>query len=115
MRILPALVLADYEPFSHGIGEIQRVVGEFFAPFQGGGRYTSPAVGRAIADLEADGLKGLGQSSWGPTGFALFPSPDEAERALRRLRVDHPELRFLVARARNRGAELFENEGPEPP
>lgn len=115
MQVLPALVLADFQPFSRGIGEIQRVVGGFFAPFQGGGHYTSPAVGRAIADLEAVGVEGVGQSSWGPTGFAIFPSSEEAEHASSRLRVAHPDLRFLVVGARNRGAELFEKEGLETP
>jgi beta-RFAP synthase len=113
MQIVPALMLEDFEPFSRGIGAIQREVGDYFAPFQGGGRYTSPTVGDALALLEAEGVHGLGQSSWGPTGFALFSTADEAELAMQRLQPSFPRLRFIVARGRNRGAEMLETEGHE--
>jgi beta-RFAP synthase len=106
MQVLPALVLADFELFSRAVGEIQRRVGDYFAPFQGGGRFTSPAVADVMAALAAEGIEGIGQSSWGPTGFALFPSGAGAERTLARLRPTHPGLTFMVARGRNRGAEL---------
>ncbi len=106
MQVLPALVLQDFTLFGRGIAEIQRRVGDFFAPFQGGGRFTSPAVARALARLEGEGIEGVGQSSWGPTGFALLPSPSEAERAVRSLRASDPDLRTLTVRGRNTGAEL---------
>lgn len=106
MQVLPAVVLGDFEPFSRGVAEIQRRVGDHFAPFQGGGRYTSPAVAAVMASLEAEGGVGTGQSSWGPTGFALYPSAADAEYALARLRPMHSGLRFVVARSCNRGAEL---------
>ncbi len=106
MQVLPALVLQDFAPFSRGIAEIQRRVGDFFAPFQGGGRFTSPVVARALARLEAAGIDGVGQSSWGPTGFALLPSAAEAERAAQDLRQSDPELCILVVRGRNIGAEF---------
>ncbi len=63
-------------------------------------------VARALARLEAAGIEGVGQSSWGPTGFALLPSAAEAERAAQDLRQSDPELCILVVRGRNTGAEF---------
>jgi beta-ribofuranosylaminobenzene 5'-phosphate synthase len=107
MRLLPGLALADLAAVGAALGEIQRRVGDHFAPAQGA-RFTSPAVSEALAWLEAQGIEGVGQSSWGPTGFALLESEaraaalrDEAER-----RFGRAGLRFLVARGRNRGAEI---------
>jgi beta-ribofuranosylaminobenzene 5'-phosphate synthase len=107
LRLLPGLAVADLAAVGSALGEIQRRVGDHFAPAQGA-RFTSPAVSEALAWLEAQGIEGVGQSSWGPTGFALLESEaraaalrDEAER-----RFGRAGLRFLVARGRNRGAEI---------
>jgi beta-ribofuranosylaminobenzene 5'-phosphate synthase len=107
MQVLPALAVKDFGAFGRGIAEIQRRVGDHFAPFQGGGRYTSPAVGAVLSELEASGVEGVGQSSWGPTGYALFASDTDAEYALRRLQPSWPSLRFLITGGRNSGAEIF--------
>ena len=56
----------------------------------------------AVADL---GLAGYGQSSWGPTGFALVPSEAEARALVGMLERPGP-LRFLIARGRNTGASV---------
>jgi beta-ribofuranosylaminobenzene 5'-phosphate synthase len=108
MQVLPALVLDDLRTFGRGIAEIQRRVGDYFAPFQGGGRFTSPAVGEALGLLSSRGIEGIGQSSWGPTGFALLGSADEAHHLVRNLesRPGAARLRFIVARGRNQGAEI---------
>jgi predicted sugar kinase len=106
MRILPGIAEGDANAFGRGVAELQRRVGDFFAPYQGG-RYTSPAVAAAIADIEALGVAGVGQSSWGPTGFAVLGSEAEAGRLADALALRHGErLRLVVARGRNRGAEV---------
>ncbi|MFZ1425280.1 MAG: hypothetical protein WAS21_00750, partial [Geminicoccaceae bacterium] len=109
MRLLPGLATADLDAAGAAIGEIQRRVGDYFAPAQGG-RFTSPAVSEVLAWLEDQGISGVGQSSWGPTGFAILGSTDQAaavDGELRRVFADrHPALRFLVASARNHGAEI---------
>ena len=97
MRLLPAVAEADLDAAGPAVAELQRRVGDHFAPAQGG-RFTSPAVARVLAWLEAEGIPGVGQSSWGPTGFALLPDAVTAERvkaaAERRLRGGAwPELR----------------------
>ena len=108
MRILPAAVEGDISTFGQGIGELQRRVGDHFAPFQGG-RYASAAVADALVEMEGLGVAGVGQSSWGPTGFGVVGSEREAQSLIRRLARPGGErgrLRFVIARGRNRGAEV---------
>lgn len=104
MQVLPACVTRQAAPFGEGITRIQRLIGDHFAPHQGG-RYASPAVAEALAAIAAMGVPGYGQSSWGPTGFALMPSEAEARALVAALERPGP-LRFLVARGRNSGARI---------
>ncbi|WP_375465389.1 beta-ribofuranosylaminobenzene 5'-phosphate synthase family protein [uncultured Methylobacterium sp.] len=104
MQVMPALVLAEPRGFGAGISAIQRLIGDHFSPHQGG-RYASPAVAEALAWVAAQGVAGYGQSSWGPTGFALVPSDADARALVDGLTRPGP-LRFLIARGRNRGADM---------
>lgn len=117
MRLLPAVAERDFEPFAAAVGEIQAIVGDHFAGVQCG-RFTSPEVCRAITLLvERHGLRGVGQSSWGPTGFAFAPDQRTAEAALASLRDTFaavPQLEFMIAEARNRGAEITFLHSAEP-
>lgn len=108
MRILPALTESDCGQFGAGISEIQAIIGDYFTPVQGG-RFTSPRVAEVAEALQSAGATGIGQSSWGPTGFALFPSETQAYQAIRAARgqasaVDGLEL--MVCRGRNRAASI---------
>lgn len=77
MRLLPGLVEANIQSFGAAVTEVQKIVGDHFAPVQGG-RYTSPAVSSLLSCYQALGAPGLGQSSWGPTGFVLCETEDQA-------------------------------------
>jgi beta-ribofuranosylaminobenzene 5'-phosphate synthase len=106
MKALPALAECDIASFGSAIKDMQVRLGDYFAPVQGGSRFSSPAVAEALAVLESEGAFGIGQSSWGPTGFAFAPSPEEADRLLASARR-HPRCRGLDMRAHgglNRGA-----------
>lgn len=106
MRILPAVCEQNIDVFNLGIYELQRCIGEYFASAQGG-RYTSSAVAGACNYLESLGVKGVGQSSWGPTGFAFVDSETQAHSMLRNLQSrfeDNKDLDFKIASARNIGA-----------
>jgi beta-ribofuranosylaminobenzene 5'-phosphate synthase len=108
MNGLPALAECDIHGFGEAIAELQRSVGDYFAPAQGG-RFTSDAVAAALAFLEVQGAIGIGQSSWGPTGFCLAEDVSRAEtlvNAARRQFAGVAGLRFLVASPRNRGADV---------
>ena len=108
MQVLPAISEQNIEAFSKGIFEIQRSLGEFFASAQGG-RYTSATVGEAISYLETLGIQGVGQSSWGPTGFAFVDSETQAHMLLRELQTkfnNNEDLQFKIVSGRNTGAVI---------
>ena len=106
MQLLPGLVEADLATFGQALTEIQHIVGSHFAPAQGGSPWSSPAVGRACARLADAGAKGIGQSSWGPTGFAFVESETVAKRLYASLvgDVTGMGLSMSVVRGRNSGA-----------
>ena len=109
MQVLPALAEQDLATFGRAIRHIQHVVGDHFAPAQGG-RYTSPAVAHALAQLESFGVSCVGQSSWGPTGFAVVDSDSVAHALLQKLQQTLPVdngLTFQVVQARNRGGDVI--------
>jgi beta-ribofuranosylaminobenzene 5'-phosphate synthase len=108
MVALPGIAEANIRQFGRAISEMQRVMGDHFAPAQGA-RFLSPRVSEAIAWLESSGASGVGQSSWGPTGFALVASASEAERMLEGLRKrwsSESGLEFAITRGRNRGGDI---------
>jgi beta-RFAP synthase len=109
MRILPAAAEADFAPFAAGITELQRTIGAYFAPAQGGSMFLSPTVARVLEWAARECGAGVGQSSWGPTGFAFFPSQRDAEDALARaLRegIADPALQLSIVKGRNDGAQI---------
>ncbi|WP_246251793.1 beta-ribofuranosylaminobenzene 5'-phosphate synthase family protein [Ancylobacter pratisalsi] len=108
MVALPALAEADVDYFSAAVGEMQRLLGEHYADAQGG-RYTSTSVAEVMDWLESRGLRGLGQSSWGPTGFAILGSPEDGERIISEARTrfaGRPALAFDCVRGGNAGARI---------
>jgi beta-ribofuranosylaminobenzene 5'-phosphate synthase len=109
MHLMPALVEADVQEFGKAVSELQRVVGDHFAPAQGG-RYASRKVSEVLAWLESQGVNCVGQSSWGPTGFAVVDSEIRAGGLLREVEARwgaDSALRFKVCAARNRGGEVL--------
>ncbi len=82
MQLVPGLMESDIDAFGSALTEIQAIVGGHFAAAQGGSPWTSPAVGRVIATLREAGRYGIGQSSWGPTGFAFAHSEESARPPL---------------------------------
>ena len=108
MQVLPGLVEGDLEAVAPALTRIQARVGDHFASAQGG-RFASPGVTRVLDWLRACGIEGFGQSSWGPTGFALCPGEETAMRLMaeaRRRFADEIALDFVVTRGRNEGASI---------
>ncbi len=77
MKLIPGLLEQDISTAGSAITEIQACVGDYFAPFQGG-RFTSPAVTDVLEFCARENAAGYGQSSWGPTGFVLCDSEQNA-------------------------------------
>jgi beta-ribofuranosylaminobenzene 5'-phosphate synthase len=89
---MPAVVEADLTRFGEALEEIQRRVGEGFAPAQGG-TFARPEFEVIVEAMRLEGLKGVGQSSWGPTLYGFSDSPKEErisllDRLNRRLGLD---------------------------
>lgn len=109
MQALPALAEADLPRFGAAITEIQARVGDHFATIQGG-RFTSSRVARALAALRRLASPGIGQSSWGPTGFAFARDAAEACRLRAALERDGAAegLDMRIQLPLNRGARIGE-------
>ena len=80
IKALPALAERDIASFGDAIARLQEIAGDYFASAQGGAPYASDAVARVMEDLRRHGARGIGQSSWGPTGFAFAADATEARR-----------------------------------
>jgi beta-RFAP synthase len=70
LGILPGIASGDLQTFGEAVYEYNARVGEIFASVQGG-RYSTPGITEKIASLRRSGIRCVGQSSWGPTIFAI--------------------------------------------
>ena len=108
MQALPAIMEEDCSEFGAAITEIQNIIGDYFSTAQGG-RYTSPFLKPILDTMNNEGATGVGQSSWGPTGFAIFPNETIAFKTLKKLRNEWKEesrIRFLLCEGHNQGAKI---------
>ena len=109
MQVLPALAEKNCVDFGSAITEIQTMVGEHFSDAQNG-HYSSQRVAEIMHWLSDNGATGIGQSSWGPTGFAIYPNELEAYSALQSVRKNWQEeknLDFCLCTARNTMADVI--------
>jgi beta-RFAP synthase len=81
--LLPALVERDVAEFGAALTRIQELVGDSFAPVQGG-RFHPRATALVDALLEA-GAAGAGQSSWGPAVYGVVGSEAAGQKLARRM------------------------------
>ena len=113
MQVLPAIVEQNCQLFGAAITEIQACMGDYFKTIQAG-VYTSPDVGKVLAQLHEQGATGIGQSSWGPTGFAVYASETDAYHALKEVRGQwqgKSELELKICRAQNEQATVLLDDG----
>lgn len=111
MQALPALLEADLPRFGVAVNALQQATGDYFAPIQGG-RYASKKITAVLEFLQQQGVTCFGQSSWGPTGFAIFDNQLQAEMTLAQLNHEFADMRLFikVCRASNQGAKIFDME-----
>lgn len=108
MQGLPAVAENKINAFGEVISQLQRSVGEHFATVQGG-VFTSPEVADAMQWLAAQGAVGIGQTSWGPTGFCIIGGAEQASTLAHQAKQQFahlPQLSFVCVSARNTGAEV---------
>ena len=108
MRMLPAIVERDIATFGTALAEIQERVGRHFAAAQGGGIWSNPSVEAIVKQMTSEGAHGMGQSSWGPTGFVFISDPGDADRVFHSLVQDAKRLglEIKIAKPRNKGATI---------
>ena len=83
--LLPALVERDLVEFGAALSRLQRLVGDAFAPVQGGTFH--PQAGALVDALLRLGAAGAGQSSWGPAVYGLVGSEQQGHDARARARA----------------------------
>lgn len=111
MRVLPGAACGEFAAFAAGVNRVQELLGAHFAPAQAGNAFTSASVGRLLQWVRrhAGDQAAVGQSSWGPTGFAIVPSAVAAQRLLNAAQdagMIDPALRLRTVAARNSGATV---------
>jgi beta-RFAP synthase len=112
LRMLPAVRNADFAQFSDSIYRYGRQAGMCFAAVQGG-PYNGPRLARIVDLIRELGVAGVGQSSWGPTLFALLPDERQAREFNARLaaaldaQLDEREVEFSVASPNNCGSRII--------
>ena len=86
---------------------IRRLAGQCFAHIQGG-PYNGPHLAQLVDTIRSLGVRGVGQSSWGPTLFALLPEQAAAERFQRCLseKLSPPLLQIIISPPNRRGARI---------
>lgn len=125
MQVLPGVASAEFALFASGLNRVQQILGDHFAPAQGGSACTSPAVGRLLQWINAQSpspspspshsgqpLAATGQSSWGPTAFAIVPDTTSAEALLaaaRQAGVLDARLTLRTVCSRNHGARVVDS------
>lgn len=99
--ILPAARAGDLEALGEAVYEFNLKAGEPFVAAQGG-PYASREIEELIGAVRRSGVRGVGQSSWGPTVFAIVGDCDSALSLALRFRN---RARVLVA-AVSRGHQV---------
>jgi len=78
LGLLPGVVERDIDAFGDALYDLQQTVGRCFAPAQGG-VYAHPLLEQIVDHVRSQGVRGVGQTSWGPTLYAVVASQSEAE------------------------------------
>src|SRR5262249_50423220 len=77
LGMLPALAEGDLNAFGEAAFEFNARAGEVFAPIQGG-TYAGYRTAELVGFLRRQGVRGVGQSSWGPGVFAIVGDAEQA-------------------------------------
>lgn len=106
-RMIPAAVRSEFVAFSESVFDYSRWAGMCFADLQGG-PYNGPLLAEIVAEIRALGVPGVGQSSWGPTIFAVLPTEVAAFEIRDRLRLRFPTFidDIWISAPNNAGATI---------
>lgn len=105
-EIVPGARAADFARFSEAVYQYGRLAGQCFASVQGG-PFASSTIAAAVGRLRELGVRGVGQSSWGPTIYAFCETEADARRLIDGCRSDRllSRAQVHVTEADNQGAQ----------
>jgi beta-RFAP synthase len=111
LGLLPALEEADGHAFGAALTELQALVGDVFAPVQGG-RYADPRAEVLLETMRSSGALGGGQSSWGPTVYGLVEGEETAREVAGTLRARYEDVTVWVSRPCRTGRRIWIDRNP---
>jgi beta-ribofuranosylaminobenzene 5'-phosphate synthase len=106
-QMLPALSRADCAAFGEAVYQFGRLAGQCFSAVQGG-PFLNSQIANLVDAIRGAGVSGVGQSSWGPTVFAITANQTEAIRLMEVLqsRGHARDHEISIARPNNVGAKI---------
>lgn len=104
LGLIPALLEHDLPGFGEALYDYNRRAGALFQATQGG-CYADAGAAAIIKTVRALGIRGVGQSSWGPTIF-LIVEESLAAGVCAQLEIAIPSAEIIVTRACNRAAVM---------
>lgn len=111
--IVPAAEANRFDEFADGVYDYGYLAGTCYTTIQGGA-FAGPQLTELIGTIRTMGVRGVGQSSWGPTVFAILPDESGARwftDQIRR-RFSQQELSVVVTHANNSGADIRRARSP---
>lgn len=108
-QLIPAIERGDCDAFGEAVYEFGVRAGDLFAAVQGG-PFANSETARLVSALREQGVRGVGQSSWGPTVFAIVGSDAVIGQLSGWLGKSefNGEYELVISRPRNCGAEIRE-------
>ncbi|MCE9551766.1 MAG: hypothetical protein K8T91_00080 [Planctomycetes bacterium] len=106
-EILPAATVGDIFAFGDALYRYGIAAGMCFAQYQHGA-FASEIVAGLVDAIRNLGVLGVGQSSWGPTVYALTADEDRGAELVRQLKTDGKlnAAESMVVAPNNRGARV---------
>jgi beta-RFAP synthase len=105
-EMIPAAAAGQFERFSHSVYRFGCQAGMCFATRQDG-PFASARIAGIVETIRDLGVRGVGQSSWGPSVFALLDSEPVASRFVETLRARlDPRDTLLIAEPNRAGARI---------
>jgi beta-ribofuranosylaminobenzene 5'-phosphate synthase len=110
LGLLPALAEKDCRTFGEALFDFNGRAGQAFAGIQNG-LYASPRIGELIQFIRRLGVPSAGQSSWGPSAFAVVEDQDRALDLSRKIRdsFNLQSHEVLLTSACNQAASIKNN------
>ena len=116
MKLMPSVIEQDFSSFAQAVHKLQSTMKDYFSSVQEQ-KISHLNSAKLLEYLDKQGIKGIGQTSWGPTTFAIVESQAQAEALKAQLMdyvqscrqaepevSDSKEIDFLIVKGDNQGA-----------